>query len=239
MAATVRDIIVEALSRTNICSRRQSAPANIIEDAFRLLRGITAQYGNDNVLSFTMGEQDVKNPKERVTIGPNETDDIQNGNVTRINGVFYRFSNEPSVQWNELKFVGVSDFYNSLYTGGVWSCKAESDTAWTVYLRPELVALHPTIKVLWNEGFKYDLNTELFIPNHYVELFTVALCCQLATTYPRISDNQLNNLKAERERLENNIQAPNRAVKYVSNANGAVGGFLGMSEMLSGSFIGI
>lgn len=239
MASTVRDIIIEALNRTGVCSRRQSAPANIVEDAYNLLKGITAQYGNDNVLSFAMGEADVENPPERVSISPDVRATIQNGNVAKINGIFYRFSREPQVAWNELKFVGIGDFYNSLYSGGVWTCKADTDTAWTIYLRSEFVAMHPTIKVMWNERFDYDLNSTLYIPPQYVELFTVALCCQLATTYPRVSDTQLANFKAERERLENNIHAPNRAVKYISNANGNVSGYLGMGEMLSGSFLGL
>ena len=53
---TVRSIIVEALNRSNLVSRRQSAPADMVESAYRLLKGIAGKYSNDNLLQF-LGRQ--------------------------------------------------------------------------------------------------------------------------------------------------------------------------------------
>ena len=236
MATTVRDIIVEALSRTNIVSRRQSAPANIVEDAFRLLKGITAAYGNDNMLTFKMGEADVM-PTGNITIGMNG--DIHNTNITRINGLFYRFADQGNVSWTELKYVGLPDFYSDLYKDNIWACKPESDTDWTIYLRQNFVALKPIVKVMWNEGFDYDLNSTLHIPVQFVEMFTVALCVKLATTYPRIAEGQLASFKEELKKIEDNVHVPNRAIKFISADAGDGINYLDYNSIVSGSFLGL
>lgn len=49
----VREIIKEAVTRVNLVARRQAIPGDLVETAFRLLKGIVAKYNNDNLLSFT------------------------------------------------------------------------------------------------------------------------------------------------------------------------------------------
>lgn len=56
MSTTVRDVIVNALSRANICSKRQPAPGYMVETAFDLLRGIASKYSKDNLLQFLRRE---------------------------------------------------------------------------------------------------------------------------------------------------------------------------------------
>ena len=56
MSSTVRNIIVEALNRANIVSRRQSAPADMVENSLRLLKGVAAKFSNDNLLQFLRRE---------------------------------------------------------------------------------------------------------------------------------------------------------------------------------------
>lgn len=49
----VREIIKEAVTRVNLVARRQAVPGDLVETAFRLLKGVVAKYNNDNLLSFT------------------------------------------------------------------------------------------------------------------------------------------------------------------------------------------
>ena len=53
---TVRSIITEALSRANLVSRRQQAPADMFETAYQLLKGIAKRYSDDNLLQFLVSE---------------------------------------------------------------------------------------------------------------------------------------------------------------------------------------
>ncbi|MGF2565434.1 hypothetical protein ACQUWZ_26520, partial [Ralstonia pseudosolanacearum] len=49
----VRDIIEEACCRVNITPRRQAVLGDIMENAYRLLKGIVAKYNSDNLLAWT------------------------------------------------------------------------------------------------------------------------------------------------------------------------------------------
>ena len=49
----IREIIKEAVTRVNLVPRRQAVPGDLVETAFRLLKGIVAKYNNDNLLNFT------------------------------------------------------------------------------------------------------------------------------------------------------------------------------------------
>ena len=49
MPNNVREIIKEACCRVNITPRRQAVPGDIMENAYRLLKGIVAKYNSDNL----------------------------------------------------------------------------------------------------------------------------------------------------------------------------------------------
>ena len=53
MPQTVREIIQEACTRINLVPRRQAIPGDIVENAFKLLKGVVDKYNKDNLLSWT------------------------------------------------------------------------------------------------------------------------------------------------------------------------------------------
>lgn len=53
---TVRDVITEALARANLVNRRQEAPGQMVESAFKLLKGIASDYSKHNLLQFLRRE---------------------------------------------------------------------------------------------------------------------------------------------------------------------------------------
>lgn len=57
----VREIIKEAVTRVNLVPRRQAIPGDILENAYRLLKGIVNKYNYDNLLNFTQNSIIVKN----------------------------------------------------------------------------------------------------------------------------------------------------------------------------------
>jgi len=56
---TIRDVITEALARSSLVSRRQPAPGNMVESAYRLLLGIASDYSKHNLLQFLRREVDL------------------------------------------------------------------------------------------------------------------------------------------------------------------------------------
>jgi hypothetical protein len=68
----VRSIIKEATSRINLVPRKQAVPGDILETAYRLLKGIVSKYNYDNLLNFTQNSVIV--PNTEVTHIYDETD---------------------------------------------------------------------------------------------------------------------------------------------------------------------
>ncbi len=95
---TVRSIITEALSRANLVSRRQQAPADMFETAYQLLKGIAKRYSDDNLLQFlvsearhdldarefVVGSVDPEAPEEYLPV------DIEAPKIQRINRMYWR-----------------------------------------------------------------------------------------------------------------------------------------------------
>ena len=50
---SIRDIIKESCTRINLVPRKQAVPGDILENAFRLLKGVVDKYNKDNLLSWT------------------------------------------------------------------------------------------------------------------------------------------------------------------------------------------
>ena len=50
---TVREIIIQALNRSNVVPKKQPAPGDRLETGLELLQGVVSQYNNDNYLAFT------------------------------------------------------------------------------------------------------------------------------------------------------------------------------------------
>lgn len=74
----VREIIKESTVRVNLVPRRQAVPGDIMETAFRLLKGIVAKYNSDNLLNFTRNSVLVKN--SQITHIYDETDFVKGKN---------------------------------------------------------------------------------------------------------------------------------------------------------------
>lgn len=223
---TVRSIIVEALNRSNLVSRRQTPAADMTETGLRLLKGIAAKYSNDNLLQFlisecggtldrreyVLGETDAEHPEEYMDV------DISAHNIQKVNRVYWRAKeNNGMGSYVELNYASPDDFDGYPDGSGVYTYQPVNDLQ--VILKVKLLPNEGTeIKVLYNRKWSIGLDDELRIPDQYAELFIVALTHKLALTFPRLSAEQVNLLKAELTEMENNVATASRAHKYVTRS---------------------
>lgn len=221
---TVRSIIVEALDRSNLVSRRKTAPADMTETAFRLFRGIAGKYSNDNLLQFIMSECGSDLTKQDWCLGetdssaPDEYEqlDIAAPKIQKIVRVFWRAKNANGLgSWVELLYAAPEDFDAYPNGSGVWTSQPINDLQ--VKMHTKLLPDPNTeFKVIYNRKWVIGLDDELRIPEQYVELFITALTHKLAATFPRLSTEQVNILKQELKEMEDNVRVSTRAVKYLS-----------------------
>lgn len=285
MSTTVREVIIEACTRVNLAPQRNPAPG-VVENAFRLLKGIISKYNNDNLLvwtqnsvivpksnlihiydesdylkgehnlyfdnerelnSYKLSEEDYENNvwaivKEvpnvvysiiRITTPavqfqwlPHVVNEpysqryqemkryeamthIQVRDVAKINSIYViNNTNEPYREHYKLDFVNHTDYDKFSNTSRVYTYTPKSEGEWLIEVKPYIYSGAHRLKINYNEAFNIDLNTDLYIPDNYVELLIVALAHKLALMYPRLDEAQMNRLQQEVQVLCDNIRTP-------------------------------
>lgn len=220
---TVRSIITEALNRSNLVSRRQTPPADMVESAYRLLKGIAGEFSNDNLLQFLIASVETTFDKREYVLGESEEGveeylpvDIEAPNIQKVNKVYWRSKEPQDVgSYVELLFANPDDFDAYPTGSGVYTWQPINDLQ--VAFQTKLLA-DPRIelKIYYNKKWDFDLNSELRIPDQYAELFITALTHKLALTFPRLSTEQVTLLKNDLDAMIKNVKTSTRAVKYLS-----------------------
>lgn len=224
----VRDILNEALCRANLVSRRQSAPADMMESAFRLFKGIAAKYSNDNLLQFLVADVEHELNKDEFVMG--ETDgtdnyrdvDIFAKDVQRINKAYWRASSgSPEDRYNfiELLYASPSDFDGYPVGSAVYTAQPINDLQ-TVIKTKMVITNNLTLKINYNRKWNITLDTELRVPEQYEELFIASLTHALAVAFPRLNNEQVALLKNQLDEIEKNVKTSTRATKYISRSPG-------------------
>lgn len=283
----VRDIIKEACCRVNITPRRQAVPGDIMENAYRLLKGIVAKYNSDNLLAWTQNniilqnhelihifdESDVLKGEHNLYFANADelhnyevTEDDYNNDVWAIltdhptalyrvmpvgtpSGTVYTWygfqvkepypqryqemkryesmehvqvrdvakidslylisnTNQPYREHYKLEFASHSDFDKYINTANVFTYTQKSEGEWLIQLKPNVAKQNYRLKLNYNEAMEFDLDSDLYIPDNYVELLIVALAHKLALQYPRLDDAQMTRLENEVRVLVDNVRTP-------------------------------
>lgn len=310
--ASVREIIREAVTRINLTPRKQAVPGDILESAYKLLKGIVSKYNSDNLLSFTQNSLLVKNSeythiydqddfikgkdnlyfdtveamneyslteedidKWALVTGidnviykvaetspgvfmflPTPIEDplnprlqqmrlyqkcnhVQVNDVAKINSVYVVTDvGQPYKLYFELKFIPANEFDNYTNDANVFTVTEKSEGEWLMRVKPCVYRLGDRrLKVNYNEAIDFDLDSDLYIPDNYVELLIVALAHKLALQYPRLDETQMNRLQMEVQTLVDNVRTPkavNRMVLRDRYDYGYLNSTMTQAELLGG-----
>lgn len=281
----VRSLIQEACTRVNICPRRQAVPGDIMENAYRLLKGIVAKYNSDNLLCWT--QKSVIVPKSTLIHLYDETDILKGENnlyfdtvaemnsyvfdlneidklwcivkevpntyytvqvetsnpltfatiphevpavvpqryqemleyqnmlhfqvrdVAKINSIYViSDTNEPYKEYYKLDFINHTDFDRYSRNARVYTYTQKSEGEWLLNVKPLYYPDNHRLKITYNESMQFDIDSDLFIPENYIELLIVALAHKLALMYPRLDEAQMTRLENEVRVLVDNVRTP-------------------------------
>ena len=241
---TVRDIVVEGLCRGNLVSRRQAAPADMIETGLRLLKSLAARYSNDNLLQFLRSDVVFDLNKPDFLLGENVPDDAEYAiadviapQIQKIASVYIRSKQPNSLDWIELQYCALEDFDNYSYGSNVYTCQLINDKQMIFKVKESLIGPYGECKVIYNKKWAFDLDTELRVPDQYAELFITALTYKLALTFPRLSPEQTNMLKSDLAEMEQNLRVSTRAQKFISRNSQPHS--CNLADFISGKFLGL
>jgi hypothetical protein len=281
---SVRDLIVNSLDETGLCSRNQPAPANIVVSALQLLKKRAAQYSNTNLLQFTRKEIDVDILKHEFIVGEYEVTEDYDGlvifvnsyetindmdpssdeytnkivcakdnqlcyearntnastfewiavgyanerkdvfemvpdyeikNLQEITKAFIKPKDIDSYDWSELDFIAYEDFYQHGLSNQIYSVLPLTDKCAKVLVKKSIALYQFTLKLIYNESFDFDIDTQLNLPKQFVALFSAALVYDLSVAYPRLSDATVQILKARLDELEHNVRRGSSASKFI------------------------
>ena len=85
---------------------------------------------------------------------------------------------------------------------------------------------------------EFDLDSDLYIPDNYVELLIVALAHKLALQYPRLDDAQMTRLENEVRVLVDNVRTPKASDRILQRDDYfGVTGNMSQSELMSGYWL--
>ncbi len=310
MPNNVREIIKEACCRVNITPRRQAVPGDIMENAYRLLKGIVAKYNSDNLLAWTqnniilqnhelihifdesdvlkgehnmyfntldemnnyaLSEEDYDNnvwalvkeqPNAYYTVTQSgnylwqyhnadntqryqemkryeSMEHVQVRDVAKIDSLYLiSNTNQPYREHYKLEFASHSDFDKYINTANVFTYTQKSEGEWLIQLKPNVAMQNYRIKLNYNEAMEFDLDSDLYIPDNYVELLIVALAHKLALQYPRLDDAQMARLEKEVQVLVDNVRTPKASDRILQRDDYfGVTGNMSQSELMSGYWL--
>lgn len=108
-----------------------------------------------------------------------------------------------------LNYVNHSDYgrYGEYTKAFTYTQKSQGE--WLIEIKPQVARNNGRLKLNYNEGVKFELDTDLYIPDNYIELLIVALAHKLALMYPRLDDAQMTRLEKEVGVLVDNVKTPN------------------------------
>jgi len=120
----------------------------------------------------------------------------------------------------KLNFVPHADFDGYANSDLLWTFKELAQGEWIIRTKPYLASSATKFKLDYNKAVEFDLDTDLRIPDAYIELLTVALTYKLAVAYPRMDDAQVERLKTELGDMINNVKVPKADTKQVLRDDG-------------------
>ena len=234
---SVREIITEALARANIVPRRQAAPGHIVEETFKLLKGIASKYNTTDYLSFTQNEKVVPyNPVLHIVTNddPSSNSFIFDDelitvipNVAKINKIYV----PDSDSWYELLEEPYQSFDGKGTSSDIYTVLEKSEGEWLIKFKVPSVN---TIKILYNEALTFDINSNLYISDSYTELFILALTKALVQKYPRNDNTMFQNLSMELAKCEELISVPKAAKRRITRDSGRR---YNVNDLITGRFI--
>lgn len=141
-------------------------------------------------------------------------------NVAKINSLYMTsLANTQYKEYYKLDFVDHTDFDKYTVSSPVFTYTPKSENEWLIQIKPAVSRQQYRIKMNYNESVEFDLDTDLFIPDNYIELLIVALAHKLALQYPRLNDAQMSRLENDVKVLVDNVRTPRASDRILTRSD--------------------
>lgn len=235
--ASVRDIIVEAAARSNVCPRKRVLPDDIFVSGLSLFNGVLEEYSTSEYIDAYQSESDFAPKFESILAGEGEeiTDtDVACPQIQLPKRILYKYAG--AVDWTPMEFISYSDFYSCAYSDYVCSWQPAGKNLFKLYFKPRFVGTNPECKIVYNVEMQFKDGDTINLPTPYVELITRNLSYKFAIKYPRVEESKKASLLSEKEDLERSLKANNASMHIITRGDTVMGGSY-QANLRSGAFI--
>mgnify|MGYP007022101379 CR=1 FL=1 len=119
----------------------------------------------------------------------------------------------------QLNFAPYSEFDAYVNSDLYWTWNDYAEGEWLVVVKPLVASQSNKLRLHYNKGFQIDLNSDVRIPDNYLELLIVSLTHKLAVKFPRLDDAQMIRLENEVKNMLSNVRTPKADAKMVVREN--------------------
>lgn len=230
--ATVRDIIIEAASRANVCPRKRALPDDLFVGGLNLFDGVMQEFSNKEYVDAYKAAVDFRPVTGTVTVGV-EGSDVEAPTIQLPRRVLYKYPG--AVDWTPMNFIAFESFYSNAYNDFVVSWQPVGVNQFALYFKPRFLSQGPECKLIYNVEMHFQDGDTVNLPTPYVELITRALAYKMAVKWPRVDDSKRASLKSEADDLEKSLSATNASMSIITRGGSGGGSLLG--DLRSGAFI--
>lgn len=234
MSTTVREIITEAASRSNVCPRKRVLPEDIFISGLNLFDGVMQEFSSKDYITAYQNEVNFNLTNTEVYIGEGDDADVTANAIQLPKRVLYKYSG--AVDWTPMEFIAYDNFYSAAYSDFVVSWQPVGKNLYKFYFKPRFVGNGPAIKVIYNVEMEYKDNDTINLPAPYIELITRDLAYKFAVKYPRAGQEKQLSLKNEFEDLEKSLKATNASMRIITRG-GTIGSGPYRGMLREGSFV--
>lgn len=231
--STVRDIIIESASRSNVCPRKRALPEDVLVSSLQLFDGVMQEFSSNNYVTAYQNEVDFAPTTESVLVGEGNDVAVEAKALQLPKKVLYRYDGQ--VDWVPMNFEAYENFYSVAYTDYVVSWQPTGKNQYKLYFKPRFVGTQPKCKLIYNLEMHYSDDDTINLPTPYIELITRALAYKMAVKWPRVDESKKAGLLKEFEDLERNISDTNASNRILTRGGNGGGSMRG--DFLSGAFI--
>lgn len=234
MSTTVREIITEAASRSNVCPRKRVLPDDLFVSGLNLLDGVMQEFSSKDYITAYQNEVNFNPTAETIKIGEAEDADVVANGLQLPKRVLYKYNG--AVDWTPMEFIAYENFYSGAYSDFVVSWQPIGNNLYKLFFKPRFIANGPVCKLIYNVEMKYKDGDTINLPTPYIELITRDLAYKFAVKFPRAGQEKQLSLKNEFDDLEKSLKSTNASLKIITRGGTpASGPYRGM--LREGSFI--
>jgi hypothetical protein len=129
-------------------------------------------------------------------------------NVFKIKSLYFKPTDNPNADFYRLDYVNHSDFQRYGENTFTYTYTEKAQGEWLIELKPIPSRLKYDLSIDYNEGFDFDVDSDLYIPDNYVELLITTLAYKLSVRYPRLDEAQMARLERDVGTMIENVKTP-------------------------------